>query len=174
MFERFTEPAREVVLAARSEAEALGHDEVAPAHLLLGVAAVPDAPGGRALHELGASADTLRPLVAEVGDELDGAALAAIGVDLETVRESAEETFGPGALGRRHGRRGNGRVRFTTPAKRTLEGALRSAIARRDGHIGTEHVLLGLLDVRDRGVDRVLGRAGLDREELRAAVADSA
>ncbi len=38
MFERYSDEARACVACALAEAKALGHDRVAPAHLLLGIA----------------------------------------------------------------------------------------------------------------------------------------
>jgi ATP-dependent Clp protease ATP-binding subunit ClpA len=79
----------------------------------------------------------------------DADALATLGIDLDEVRRSVEETFGPGALDRtRAGRRGRwfaGHVPFDRSAKKVLELALREAIRMEHGHIGCEHVLLGLL-----------------------------
>ena len=56
---------------------------------------------------------------------------------------------GPGALDRtRAGRKGRwfaGHIPFDRSAKKVLELALREAIRMGHGHIGCEHVLLGLL-----------------------------
>lgn len=42
LFERFTEGAREATMRAQNEARALGHNRIAPEHLLLGVLAAPE------------------------------------------------------------------------------------------------------------------------------------
>jgi Clp amino terminal domain, pathogenicity island component len=60
VFERFTDPARGVVVAAEREARALGHDHLGTEHLLLGLLADPAAPGGRALTSLGVSYEEFR------------------------------------------------------------------------------------------------------------------
>ncbi|MEP6954468.1 MAG: Clp protease N-terminal domain-containing protein, partial [Solirubrobacteraceae bacterium] len=85
MFEGFTKDAREIVERARAEAQALGHDWIGTEHLVLG----------------GASAAGLDPAVLRaeiVRDDLDGDALATIGIDLEVVRDRVESSFGAGAL----------------------------------------------------------------------------
>ncbi|MEV4442929.1 Clp protease N-terminal domain-containing protein, partial [Streptomyces sp. NPDC049577] len=105
----------------------------------------------------------------------DAEALRVLGIDLEAVRGRAEEAFGPGALdgppqpGGRH--RSRARVPFTRPAKRVLEQSLREALARKDRHIGCEHVLLGITAVEeDRALTDVLRRLGTSRAALRAGL----
>ena len=170
MFERFTAAARSVVERAQEEAAGLGHDGIGSEHLLLGIAGA----GGGILASLGVDAATLRAIVAEPrGGKLDAAALAAIGIDLDAVRRSAEEAFGPGALaGRRRCRRGRrpGHVPFSPRAKKALELALREALALGDRHIGPEHILLGLARTGESGAAAALRRCGTTPEAVRAAV----
>jgi ATP-dependent Clp protease ATP-binding subunit ClpA len=165
MFERFTHAAREVVVHAHEEAAALGHAQVGSEHLLLAVAT-----GGGLPAALGIDPDGLRAAVAATpGDGLDARALATIGIDLEAVRRSVEESFGPGALaGPRRGR--PGRVRFGRSAKQALERALREALALRDRHIGTQHILLGLVGDPAGGAVQALRSCGSSAEAVRAAV----
>ena len=84
-------------------------------------------------------------------DQPDADALRVLGIDFDEVRRRAEETFGPGALERtRAGRRAFGTrigaIPFTPRAKEALELALQAALARGDKAIGSEHVLLGIVD----------------------------
>jgi hypothetical protein len=65
LFHRFTPRARNVVTAARAEAEELGNEQVRNEHVLLGLLAEPEALAGRCIAELG------RPL-----EQVRGAALA--------------------------------------------------------------------------------------------------
>jgi ATP-dependent Clp protease ATP-binding subunit ClpA len=164
MFERFTESARESVVRAQAEARALGLEHVGTEELLLGIAA-----GGgdaaRVLAEHGASAEALRRQAG--GRELDGAALASIGIDLDEIRRRAEASFGPGALER--GRRGpNGHIPLTPQAKKSLELAVRETVATGGREIRAEHVLLGVL--REGGATALLRGAGTDPEALRSAL----
>jgi ATP-dependent Clp protease ATP-binding subunit ClpA len=163
MFERFTHAARDAVVCAQEEAAALGHDHVGTEHLLLGVAAR----DGGVLASLGVERAALRAAVAGLWPEgLDADALATIGIDLEAVRRSVEQSFGPGAL---TGRRRRGRVPLCPRAKRALERSLREALAQRDRHIGPEHLLLGLASDPDSGAALALRRCGASPDALRAA-----
>jgi len=166
MFNRFTRAARDVVLRAHEEAAALGHGGVNSEHLLLAVAA-----GGDLPPSLGIDEESLRAAVkAAPGDELDGQALATIGIDLDAVRRSVEESFGPGALtGRKRRRRRAGHVPFSASAKQALERSLREALALRDRNIGPQHILLGLMSETDRGVVQALRSCGTSPGAVRAA-----
>src|SRR4051812_2504168 len=104
MFERFTGTARRAVVEAQAQATALGHDAITSEHLLLGILADPGSVPSTVLADLGVDHQRLVREVATLGDA-DAAALAAIGVDLESVRRRAERTFGAGALDRPRRRR---------------------------------------------------------------------
>jgi len=160
MFERFSQGAREAVVAAHSESG----DRIRPEHLLIGVAAT----SGRASQVLarhGATPEALRAATAPDAD-----ALAAIGIDLDEVRRRAEASFGPGALYRGRGR---GRHRpFTAEAKKALELSLREAVHLGDRQIGAEHVVLGLL--REGEVEPLLARVGAPAEAIRADLSPAA
>ncbi|MGH9099955.1 MAG: Clp protease N-terminal domain-containing protein, partial [Acidimicrobiales bacterium] len=93
-------------------------------------------------------------------------ALAAIGIDLESIRRNAEETFGPGALR-------FPRIPFSPAAKRTMELSLHEALILSSFYIGPEHLLLGLLAEGGRAVE-VLAALGVDPDELRAEIVSRA
>ena len=95
MFERFTQQAREVVVLAHEEARELGAEAIGTEHLLLALARDRGAAAG-VLDGLGLDHAALRAELARVGDGLDAAALAAIGIDLDEVRRRVEAAFGPG------------------------------------------------------------------------------
>jgi len=59
---------------------------------------------------------------------------------------------------------------LTPGALRTLELARLEAPRLHHGFIGTEHVLLGLLALEDGVVTNVLGRMGVDREDVRRQI----
>jgi ATP-dependent Clp protease ATP-binding subunit ClpA len=186
MFERFTRQAREVVLAARNEATSLQHRHIGPEHLLLGVLGQPEAPGAATLVRLGLTAGTLREDVARVMvtsefSAADSEALHIIGIDLGEVRRRVEKTFGPGALDPPHrarelwpwhrkGEETAGHLRFTPRAKHVLEYALRQALARKDRHIGVEHIVLGLLTMKGTVVPELLRRHDIDPAAARRDV----
>ena len=179
MFERFTTQARSVVTLAQDEARELGHPDVGTPHLLLGILDEPDTAGGRALAALGIDRNEVRDDVRRFErdpaafSEEDVDALRSVGIDLDEVRRTVEQSFGPGALERSTsgGRRlGAGHVPFTVGAKKALELALREAIHLGHRSIGTEHLLLGLVRDEGRSAARILAARGADRERVRAEV----
>ncbi|MFD2768174.1 Clp protease N-terminal domain-containing protein [Micromonospora eburnea] len=183
MFERFTDRARAVVQHAVDEARSEGRRPVGTEHLLLGVLADGDNLAVRVLTEQGIRAEALRAAVARhLASGVDGlgtadaAALREIGIDLAAIVARIEESFGPDALReaeptprRRWGRRHDG-GRFSPRAKKALELSLREALRLRHHHIGTEHILLGLLREGNGPAAQVLAEAGADLDDLRRRV----
>lgn len=196
MFERFTKPARNAVVQAEQEARELRHGWIGTEHLLLALLRDHNAPGVSTLIRLGVEPDACRDAVtAIVGRpdaqfaEDDAEALREFGIDLGEVRRRAERAFGKGALDtpaaggdpegsgrfRRRRRlgprdRGPGHIPFAHRAKKALELALREAIARKDKHIGTEHLVLALLRSDDKITTAVFERIRLDPSVARARV----
>jgi hypothetical protein len=83
-------------------------------------------------------------------DSADAEALRAIGIDLAEIKRKVEESFGEGALRRiplasRGPLNWTGRIPFADDAKLALAESVKEARAFRHNHIGTEHLLLGLL-----------------------------
>ena len=156
MFERFTDEARQAVVRAQEEARDLHAERIEPVHLLLALTR-DDGRAGTALRSAGLDHATLRTALA--GGALDADALAAVGVDLDQVRATAEAVFGPGALDR--GRRAtSGHLPFTDAGKRVLEESLRAAVRQKQRRLDSGHVLLGVLAVADPTVVRLLAGDG--------------
>jgi len=65
-----------------------------------------------------------------------------------------------------------GHIPFTPAAKKSLENALREALARQDAHLGTEHVALSIIAVNGGLVPPILSAAGTSAPALRAAILD--
>jgi ATP-dependent Clp protease ATP-binding subunit ClpA len=175
VFERFTAQARSVVVRAQEDARELAQPSIGTALILLGVAEATDTTGGRVLHSLGIGEDEIRDDIRRASERRDQAfseqdqdALRSVGIDLDEVRRSVEETFGPGALD--HGRGSRGHIPFTRGGKKALELALREAIALGHRHIGTEHLLLGLVRDEHCSAARMLAAHGIDRERVRDEV----
>ena len=183
MFERFTRHARVAVVLAQEEARKLRIREIGPQHLLLGILQAAGNDLSAVLNGYGLTPDVVReqlvaaaPGVDESGPDFaeDAEALQAIGIDLRAVRDNVARTFGAEAFdnalhksGRRRRRRGH--VPFTRTAKKTLEFAVREALAHKDNEIGCEHLLLGIMRSGDKAA------VGLITEhvytaQLRAAV----
>jgi ATP-dependent Clp protease ATP-binding subunit ClpA len=179
MFERFTAPARQAVTKAVEQSRELGAHAIGSEHLLLGLLAQPHSAAAGILADLGVRPDDLRRAVrnGEFTDP-DAQALESIGIDLEAVRRKVEEAFGPGALGRRRPararwgwrRRRGSHMPFTPHAKQALELALREAIRLKHRWLGTEHILLGLLRLKDSTAARLLASREVDHAAAEEAV----
>jgi ATP-dependent Clp protease ATP-binding subunit ClpA len=171
MFERFTNGAREAVVAAEDEARRLGHGYIGTEHLLIAVLDQRDSIGGRLLAERGLTVERVRDEVRLVvgPGPIDPEALATIGIDLDEVRRRVEEVFGAGAL--EPERRRCGHVPFTPRSKKALEQALRAAVDLDSKAIEADHVLLGVLAVGEGLAAKVLERAGLSPVAVRNEVA---
>jgi ATP-dependent Clp protease ATP-binding subunit ClpA len=155
MLERFTKAARAVVEDAVVLARQATSTEVRPEHLLQAMLADEEclavrvlAGQGVPLDRLSAELDRLRTRYVDGLDADDAEALAAIGIDLDEVVRRIDRNLGRG-------------------------GALREALALRHNYIGTEHLLLGLVRVRDRVVADALAACEVELGGLRAAVADA-
>lgn len=170
MFERFTQPARDVVVRAQWEARSLGHGQIGTEVLLLSLLAESEGVASEVLAEAGITYagihDQLRRIVG--GDVIDPDALKSVGIDFEQVRDRVEASFGAGALdGGGTDPKVRGHIPFTAAAKKTLELALREAISPKNKHIGTEHILLGLTHDLGGMVDRMLAAQGVRLPALR-------
>ncbi|MFJ9521372.1 Clp protease N-terminal domain-containing protein [Kitasatospora sp. NPDC101801] len=181
MFERFTKAARQVVVQAQAEAAELRHGYIGTEHLLLAALADPAEPAAALLVARGLDHDTVRAAVVRLigpAEGHDAEVLAAIGVDLDAVREAVEAEFGAGALdarGEEPRRRGwfkSDHRPFTPRSKKVLELALREALRLGDKQIAVRHLLLGLLRDGDGLAVRVIADQGVDpaglRQELEA------
>lgn len=138
MFERFTDRARRVLVLAQEEARLLDHNFIGTEHILLGL-----------VHE-------------EEG--VAAAALASLGVRLDSARQKVEETMGPPGSTR------TGSPPFTPRAKKVLELALRESLQLGHNYIDTEHILLGVLREGEGVAVRVLVSLGVDLNVLRQRV----
>jgi ATP-dependent Clp protease ATP-binding subunit ClpC len=98
------------------------------------------------------------------GEGLAAKALESLGVSAEALRERVAGIVDPGQQSRPT------HIPFTPQAKQVLRLSL--AEARRLGHdyIGTEHLLLALIQEREGVAGRALADAGADLERVRAEV----
>ncbi|SRR5712692_2101187 len=89
-------------------------------------------------------------------------ALAELGIDLDKARREVQEVVGRGDATPR------GQIPFTREAKRALENSLREAQAMGHDHIGTEHILLGV--VHEGAAADVLAKLAAPPDAVRAQV----
>ncbi len=138
-FARFTDRARRSVQAAQHEAREHRHDHIDTGHLALGLFAEPEGLAVKAAEALGVPRDTARQAL------LAAMPPAAVGTPVT-----------------------DDKIPFTTPAKKVLELALREALLLGHNYIGTEHLLLGVLDEEDGVGARTLTGLGVSRERAMA------
>jgi ATP-dependent Clp protease ATP-binding subunit ClpA len=172
VFDIFTDRAKRAIVASQDEAIALGHDFIGTEHILLGLAGTQDSPVGEVLGEAGvalprAREETVRILEASgvFGNGAQDAkdALSTLGIDVEEIQKRADDTFGPGAFR-------FPRPAYTPRAKKALELTLRESRALEHDHIGTEHILLGILAEGEGVAITVLNALEVDLAALRPAV----
>lgn len=136
-FERFTEHAKKVLTLAQDEAANLGHGHIGTEHLLLG-------------------------LVQE-GEGLAPRALAAVGVTMTAIRPLVEEVVPPAPGEERPLRQ----IIPTTRTKSVIDLALHEADLQGQQHVGTDHLLLGLVAEREGLGAVVLRNLGADEATIR-------
>ncbi len=89
------------------------------------------------------------------------AVLAGLEIDGAAVREQIDAAVGPGK------RAPSGHIPFTCHAKRALELALREALELGDNFIGSQHLLLGLIQEGEGVAGKLLAGLGADLEQAR-------
>ena len=136
-FSRFTDRAKRTVIAARQEAIKRRNDRVLPEHLILGMLQEREGLAARAIAALGVAPEAARAAL--------GAVLPAAMPDGVTP----------------------GHVPFDSRALKVLELTLREALALGHNYIGTEHILLGLLDAEESLGGGTLAGLGITKERAR-------
>jgi len=87
--------------------------------------------------------------------------LEAFDLNVEDVREKVVAAVGEGT------RQVTGQIPFTPHAKKVMEGALKEALSLGHNYVGSEHILLGLVQTKDSLASRILSDAQVDRERIR-------
>ncbi|MEU1322090.1 Clp protease N-terminal domain-containing protein [Streptomyces microflavus] len=135
-FGRFTQRARNVVMASHNEAKTAHNAEILPAHLLLGLLAEPESIAARVLVGQGVSPEALRT-----------AATVALPAAADEVPEL---------------------IPYDADSRKILELTFREALRLGHNYVGTEHILLALLEFEDGS--GVLNGLGVAKEATSAAV----
>lgn len=135
---RFTSRAVKVLKFAQYEAQEMEQNYIGTEHLLLGL-----------VHE---------------DEGVAARALAALGVNFDTVRERVESAMNLTA------EEGSDNPYYTPGAKRVMELALEEAQGLGHGYVGTEHILLGLIRENDSAAARILIALGAHLNAVRRAV----
>ena len=135
-FGRFTPRARNAVVAAQNAAHEAANSEITPDHLLLGVLSDPAALATVLLHRQHVDAEAVRTSVAS---------------SVAALRTGAE----PPEL-----------IPFSGLARKALELTFREALRLGHNYIGTEHLLLALVELEDGAGP--LHRSGVDKDRVEA------
>lgn len=90
--------------------------------------------------------------------------LEALGISLADVRRELEQTIARGS------RRPSGAIPFIERAKKVLELSLRESLQFGHAHIGTEHLLLGLIREEESVAAHVLSGHGAELDRVRKKV----
>ena len=139
MFERFTEKAQKVLYYAQEEARKLKHPAIGTEHILLGL-----------LRE---------------GEGVGGKALAALGIDLDQVKETINKLVNIGQE-----EMGQNEIGFTPRAKKVIGLAQDEAVKWGVNYVGTEHILLGLIREGEGVAAQVLLDLGANPDKMRKQV----
>ena len=149
MFERFARDARAAVVAALDVAQRAGAEHAEPEHLLIALADAHATCASQAIADAGLDAQAIERAIEQ--DLV--AALEVVGVPASVV---AAAPIHPRA----------DKPGFSVATKQALEQALAVAVRRGDRRMGSEHVLLGLLDPPAVSVARLLRTLGMEPRRL--------
>ena len=155
MFIRLTDRSRTSVEAAFEEARIMGHDSLGDEDLLLGILRADEGIAAEALASLGVTLEDAR-------DECEmmlANALTSIGISLEDIRREAGDAFDMSLPSDR-------KIPYSPRAKNALVRARKEMRRLGDNHLGTEHVLLGILANEDGTAVRILARMGISPETV--------
>jgi ATP-dependent Clp protease ATP-binding subunit ClpA len=174
--ERFTREARQAVRDAVEEAERESAPEIGRPHLLLALLGSPVLAGFDLSREEVEGA--LRQARRKGGlSEADTEALRGLGIDVDRIVDSVEQSLGEGALATMKTRRKRWlfgeHVPFDPELKKTLERSLFEARDLGHNYLGNEHLVLALL-AGGGLVAEVLAARGATYVEVRKLVAAQA
>jgi ATP-dependent Clp protease ATP-binding subunit ClpC len=168
MYERFSDRARKVMQFANAEAQRSGSDYILPEHILLAMLREGTGVGVQVLTNLGVD-------LARLNSEIERLCLSP-----PAPPSLALESPGPQPAVSRLKRffarlwddslRSRGLPQNVT-AKKVIENAMEEARDLKHGYIGTEHLLLALLDEHDSPPAQVLNALGVRWEDLREETA---
>jgi ATP-dependent Clp protease ATP-binding subunit ClpC len=101
--------------------------------------------------------------VIEEGEGLAAKVLVSLGVRLETVRNELERVLGRGQGAR-------GQLSYTPRAKKCIELSVEVAAQLGHNYVGTEHILLGLVQEKEGVAAQLLAALGADAAAIRQQV----
>lgn len=192
MWQRFTERARRSILLGQVQALQMQETEVRPEHLLLGLLEDSGCVAAIALKDLGVTFENTRPEVALLSEQtspsppqmLSISDVEALGTQFQVptdlvrqiesqlllkLRGQSEVSITRRFPFKAKERKDKSDILLASSTKRVLELAAKEARRLHHNYIGTEHMLLGLLN-QNSGATKLLLDAGLTLEQIRSAV----
>ena len=155
MFTRFADRSRTSLEAGFEEVRLLEHDSLGDEDLLLGILRADEGIAAEVLSSLGVTLEDAR----EESEGMTSDALSSIGISLEEVRREAGDAFDISIPDDR-------KISYAPQAKNALVNARKEMRRMGDSHLGTEHILLGILNNEDGMAVRMLDRLGVSPEAL--------
>lgn len=149
-FSRFTQRTRNALAAAGQIAAEAGSDVIDAPHLAAGLLSEPDGLAARVIHGAGLT---------------DEQVLTALGLELAAVGGASEGGWGGG----RGAPQALRRLRFTEQGRAAIRVAVTAALKLGHNYIGTEHLLLGILNANGDAGQVLIGlglTAGLTERAL--------
>ncbi|MHC4167905.1 MAG: Clp protease N-terminal domain-containing protein [Planctomycetota bacterium] len=141
MFERFTDNARSVMATANQQAQQFGHDRIGTEHIFLGLLKQDAGTGVKILKDHGVDTEKMLLEIEQILKVKDEAKLAA-----------------------------EGNLPATASAVQVVQYAIEEARKLNHDHIGTEHLLLGLLRETGGIAAQVLANLGVKLEDVRESL----
>jgi ATP-dependent Clp protease ATP-binding subunit ClpB len=151
--DRFTQRGQEAILASQELAQSYNHSQIEPEHLLLALLAQSDG--------------VVPEIITQVGGAGRGDSPSKEGVPLAVALQTQLEAD----LGRRpkvYG--GNVQPGVSGQLGRVFADAQNEAAAMHDDYVSTEHLLLALAGENGVGAAKLLGRLGITRDRILAAL----
>jgi ATP-dependent Clp protease ATP-binding subunit ClpC len=166
MYERFSDRARKVMQLANAEAQRSGSDYILPEHILLAMLREGTGVGVQVLKNLGVD-------LARLKSEIERFCLPPPpppAPALEPPPRTPLSRFKRFLARLLADSPRAGYLRQTVRAKKVIEYAMQEARDLKHGYIGTEHLLLALLDEHDSPPARALNALGVRWEALREEI----
>ena len=137
---RYTQRAQEAIVASQELAQSYNHSQIEPDHLLLALLQQESGVAGEILRQVGADPD-------------------AVARQIESDLARRPKAYGS-----------NVQAGLSGQASRVLQDAYAEASQMKDDYVSTEHILLALTAADGGTVARLLGRLGVTRDRILAAL----
>jgi ATP-dependent Clp protease ATP-binding subunit ClpB len=142
-FDKFTIKSQELIQGAQASASQLGHQEIAPEHLLKAMLEQPEGIARSIIQKLGASPEGILQEVTQVLDKK------------------------PKVSGG-----GMGDIHISQTTKQILDGAFAEASKMKDEYVSVEHILVAITDAKQTDAARILSSDSITRETILKVLLD--